>query len=355
MLTTSRMRAAARGPFRSAAVIAAAALAACAGTQIGSPSDYEPVDLPRVFPYPSDDELARQKTEIVLASRYTRDLPKKAAERAMYTVQQSLAEFLTEAGAGVIDRSTQSLREVRRELSAARRREEGSGAEWALVSHVSRFAHRSEYAPPTGLFKSAEELQDEPGKCTHYGEIEVDVKAFKVPLSDVASATYKIRDSREFSEKDHDKRCPLDDSRRHAFLAEILEDALPCAKLSIQNRFAPRGYIAEHRASAAGDAHIFRTSLGRQNGARPGLELVIFRTQYMTTVDGRQARDERRIGDALVTDEIGDDYSWITVDVGTLEQPILAGDLVRAVYSDTLTGGLGFGRCRDILAVLDQG
>ena len=99
--------------------------------------------------------------------------------RAMYAVQQSLREFLTEAGAGVVDRSTQSLREVRRELSAARRREEGSGAEWAIVSHVSRFAHRSEYSPPTGLFKSAEELQDEPGECTHYGEIEVDLRSHR--------------------------------------------------------------------------------------------------------------------------------------------------------------------------------
>ena len=272
----------------------------------------------------------------------------------MYTVQSRLEEFLNEAGAGVVDRSTQSLRTVRRELSAARRRRDGPGAEWALVSHVGRYTIRSEYAPPTGLFKSKEELQDEPGECTYYGEIGVDIKAFKLPMREIANATFRIRDSREFSEKDHDKKCALENARRHAFLAEILEDALPCAKVSIQNRFAPRGYIREHRVSDAGDAHIFRTSLGRKNGARPGLELGVFRAQYMTTADGRQGREELRIGDAIVTDEIGDDYSWILVDMGKLAQPILAGDLVRAVYSESLAGDLGFGRCKRIFGH-DQG
>ena len=57
------------------ALAAAALAAACAGTQIGSPDDYQVVPLNRVYPYPTPEELARQKTEVVLASHYGSELP----------------------------------------------------------------------------------------------------------------------------------------------------------------------------------------------------------------------------------------------------------------------------------------
>jgi hypothetical protein len=71
----------------------------------------------------------------------------------------------------------------------------------------------------------------------------------------------------------------------------------------------------------------------------------------MTTTDGRQAREPRRIGKAVITDEVGENFSWASIDLGNLEQSVLAGDMVRAVYSDTLAAGLGFGRCSNIMKV----
>ena len=132
---------------------------------------------------------------------------------------------------------------------------------------------------------------------------------------------------------------------------EVLEEALVCIGTSIKNQFAPRGYLEEHRVSDSGDAHIYKTSLGRANGARPGINLSIFRVQYMTTNDGKQEREERRIGEAVVTDELGENFSWVSVNPGNLEQSLLAGDMVRAVYTDPLTADLGFGGCSKILSV----
>ena len=70
-------------------------LLGCASTQIGNPNrDYEPVELNRVYPYPSDQELRGQKTEVVLASRYTRDLPEAEVGRAMARLQRELERIL---------------------------------------------------------------------------------------------------------------------------------------------------------------------------------------------------------------------------------------------------------------------
>ena len=55
-------------------------LTACAGTQIGNPDDYDPVPLNRVFPYPTPEELARQKTEVVLRLLRGEDLVEVSRE-----------------------------------------------------------------------------------------------------------------------------------------------------------------------------------------------------------------------------------------------------------------------------------
>lgn len=333
-------------------------LFACATTEIGNPSqDYEPVELNRVYPYPSDQELQGQKTEVVLASRYTRDLREVEVGRAVATLQSSLERTLAEGGVGVIDRSIHDLAVVREELEAAegtRGSNAFTGADWALVSRMTRFRHWASYEPPSGLFKSEEELADKPGTCEHRGEVEAEIKVFAIPTDDVAHTTFTLRSSGEYSKKDHDESCPISQTRKEIFLEEILEEALPCLDLPLKRRFPPRGYVEEHRISPTEDAHIFRTSLGKRNGAKEGLELDVLRVQFMTARDGRRLRDERRIGGGRISSEIGDDHSWITVDVGSLEQPVLAGDLVRVVYDSSLTKRFELRRCGEILTVQGQ-
>lgn len=331
--------------------LAVAALAACAGNQIGSPGDYDPVPLNRVYPYPAPEELARQKTEVVLASHYTTELPRKTVGHAMTVVQQELLRVLREAGARVDDRSLDDLGRVRSELTrryqsrGSKRDEAGS----VLVTRIARYEHRAHYEPPSGLFKSEEELAAEPGTCTHEGEVGVDVKHLVIPTDEVARATFTLASSADFSQQDFDESCPISDERRQALLEEAIQKGLHCLDVPVKNEFAPRGYVEEHRQSSAGDVHIYRTSMGRRNGAREGLELSIFRTQYMTTANGQKARESRRIGKAVISDQIGEDFSWVLIDVGSVEQQVLAGDMVRAVYEGKLTTDLGFGGCSSML------
>ena len=330
--------------------VAAALLAACAGNQIGSPQDYDSVELNRVYPYPSPEELGRQKTEVVLASHYTTELPAEIVGESMTAVQQEMLRILSEAGARVIDRSLDDLKTVRRDMTRAyKARRSRYAADRALIARISRYEHSASYEPPSGLFKSDEELSAEPGTCSHVGEVQVDIKALAIPTDETAQATFTLRNSVELSEADHDEECPIENSRRIALLEEALAEALPCLAIPVKNQFAPRGYIEEHRKSDAGDINIFKTSLGSKNGAREGLELSIFRVQYMTTADGQQDREERRIGQAVISDQIGPNQSWVLIDVANVEQKVLAGDTIRAVYSDTFTAGLGIGKCSDML------
>ena len=70
-----------------------------------------------------------------------------------------------------------------------------------------------------------------------------------------------------------------------------------------------------------------------------------------TTADGQKGSEERKIGEAVITDQIGKGYSWITVNPSNLEQSQLAGDMMRAVHTDDLVTGLGLGACSDVLSV----
>jgi hypothetical protein len=342
-----------RLPLLAGVSLAAAALAAaCAGTQIGSPDDYKKVALNRVYPYPTAEELARQKTEVVLASHYGTELPASVVGPAMTSVQQELLRVLNEAGTRVVDRSLDNLARVRRDMTAEyKRRRRGAEADWALITRITRYSHFAHYQSPSSLFKSKEELAADPGECTHSAEVQVDIKAIVVPKDEIARTTFTLENSASFEQSEFDESCPITEARKEALLEEVLAEALLCLVVPMKNQFAPRGYLAEHRVSTAGDTHIYKTSLGSENGARPGIELWVFRVQYMTTNEGRQERAERRIGRAVITDEIGPHHSWILVEPGDFEQPPLAGDMVRAVFKVPLTDNLGFGSCNDHLKI----
>jgi hypothetical protein len=332
-------------------ILATAIATGCAGTQIGDPNGYQPVPLNRVFPYPTSEELAAQKIEVVLAAQYADDLPRAQVATAMKPLLGSVEKYLSDAGAGVIDRSIHDLANVRDELVAA---EGGSGAtftgaDWAIVARIDKLRHRAVYEPPSSLFKNAEELKEEPGTCKHTGEVEARLRAFKIPTDDVPRATLILSHSDGFEESEFDQNCPIPPDREELFLEGVLKEALPCLEAPLKNGFAPLGYVEEHRAKEA--KNIYRTSMGRLNGATPNLELQIFRAQYMTTRDNEKIRTEKQIGEAIVSEQIGDRFSWIVVNLKDLKEPILDGDLVRAVYDDPRSSALGGGICKKALRI----
>lgn len=340
--------------FVGAATLAALFSAGCAGMRIGDPSGYAPVTMNRVYPYPTEEERASQKIQIILAAQYSSVLPKERLNTAMTALLSGVEGYLSEAGAGVIDRSIHDLATIRDELEAA---ESGfgpegfTGADYAIVARADKFRHWSEYSPPKSLFKNEEELQEDPGICKHYGEVSVRLRAFKIPTDDVARATYTLQYTDMFEESDFDQSCPIAETREIIFLEDVLKETIPCLEAPLKNGFAPIGYVEEHRVRAEQGLHIYRTTMGDRNGAVPGLELQVIRVQYMTTRDGDRIRDERLIGSAVVTEQIGDDHSWIIADPSDLTQQILEGDLVRAVYDDPQQSTLGTGLCKRALTV----
>jgi hypothetical protein len=335
-----------------AVAISVALAAGCVSLRIGDPNTYEPVLLNRVFPYPSDEELSGQRTEVILAAQYIEELPRERVRTAMTLLLASLDRYLSAAGAGVIDRSIHDLASVRDELEAAEGRGVTAGftgADWAIVARVDKFRHWSEYDAPTSLFKNEEELRDEPGDCRHHADVEVRLRAFEIPTDDVARLTITLANSGSFEETDFDESCPIEKTRKLLLLEDVLKEVLPCLEAPIKDGYAPLGYIEEHRANAK--RHIYRTSMGSRNGAVPGLALKIFRVQYMTTRDYEKIRSEHQVGEAVMSEKIGENHSWIIVDPRNLKQPILEGDLLRAVYRDPWWSTLGAGICNRVLTV----
>ena len=333
------------------AIAAVAAVVASAPSDHGQPKDKKRQPHNKVYPNPKPPELADQKAEIVMAARYSKELPEEVVGRAAATTQRFVGRFLRDAGANTIETNIRALGKAHKAAESGGSLGELAGADAALLTQVTRYHHAAEYDPPSGHFKSEEELASEPGTCTHEGEIRVQIKAFDFPGGKLPFKTLSLEHRGEMEQQDFDEECPIEEERLKQLLEAILEEALPCIEVSLKNQFAPRGYIEEHRVSAAGGRHIFKSSLGKENGAKPSLEIVIFRAQHMTTEEGRKTQAERRIAEGTITNEIGPGHSWISVDVGAADDEILAGDVVRAVYATTFTENLGFGQCDDIVTI----
>jgi hypothetical protein len=304
-------------------------LAACATGSVGEPEQYQPVPLNKVYPYPSAEELSEITSRVSLARRSAAGLPTDQVETSFLLIEQRLSGFLDETGAGIVDR----------------------GGDYVLLADISGFEYSASWKKPTNwLFKSEEEMASKPGTCTHRAEVVIGVEAFRGSERQHPAKSYTLRHSGEGKTENLDRTCPYGDLQRQTLFEGVIEEALQCLRIPVQNFFAPRGHVLEHRQTAEGGDHIFKTSLGSEQGVGASQRVEIYRVQLSTAADGSRARDERMIAEGEVTDGVGPDHSWISVDPSKASQPLLDGDAVRPVYRETFTKGLNpFGGCKQIL------
>jgi hypothetical protein len=338
--------------IRSTPLVAIAVLlGACASTQIGSPDQYQLVSMNKVFPYPAEEDP--RQVSVVLAQRYASELPGSVVGGALAQTHRTLAGFASAAGA----REVESGADADRVLALGVRRWKPAGASsetpsHALVSTFSRYDYASEYAKPVNWFrKSEEEMAGKPGRCTHRAEVELSVQLYELPSSGLPVKSFTLANSGQAKTKSSDASCPYSEAQQKVLFEHTLKQALECLQIPIQNSLAASATITEHRKKADADEHIFRAGLGTSNGGKAGLQVDIYRIQISTTDDGDRSVQEIEIAEGVITDQVADDHSWIRVDLGKAQQPLLKGDLAKLSYRESLVSGVpGFGACHRILS-----
>ncbi len=353
----------------SVALVAAAV--ACAGPSIDDIGQYTTVPMSKVYPYPSQSARARIGARVTVHWKNADDVSPVPSAPARDLAEMRLGEYLAEVGATMAvthdaerapwdgsefadadaPPTPPPVTEEKRPPGVA----PGAPArDFVLKARLDTVDYAATFKPPTNwLFRSEEEMAEKPGTCTHRAEIEAVFEVFDVDASgeEEPSEVMRIRHDGEDKTETTDQSCPFGDDEKQALLSRVLDEALVCLRIPMENAFAPRGFISEERQRAADDIHLFKTNMGLQHGARKSLKMQVLRVQHSTGSDGQHRRVERPIAYGTMTDQIGPDHSWIRVDVTSASQEILEGDPVKATFHAAFTDDLDpFGGCSDIFS-----
>lgn len=328
----------------------------CATSRVSNLDAYEKIPMSRVIPYPSQKELRKRAFEIVVVDRPSAGFDDKTLEIPRAQLRRGLERIAASAGAGVIDRSLQDVSEIRTEAILSelddRAADAVTGADYALATRFSVYRYASTWKKPFKfLWESAEDVAAKPGTCSHVAEVEFDVQVIQIGANDRIEETFALEHSAEQTTKDLDSGCTIPAVTLSVLYETALDEALGCLTLPLGQMLSPRGHISAHRKAPAAERHIFRVSLGFNQGIQQGDTVEIRREQRTMSPGGEELRTERLIALGRVTDQITPQASWVAVDLSKVTGEILDGDIVRPVKEESLLASLSGPSCESILEV----
>lgn len=335
------------------AVVLASAFG-CASGRISDLDSYEKIEMNKVVPYPSKDELSKRAYEIIVVDRKAIGIDESVLEKPRAQVRRALEALSAEVGAAMIDRSLQDIGGIRTEgvlgELEGRETEDVAGADFALATRFSNYRYVAQYKKPFKfLWQSPEDVANKPGTCTHKAEVEVDIQVIAIGSNDHVTKTYALKHSLEQKNKDLDPACTIAPVTLAVLFENTLDEALSCLNIPLGTLLSPRGHLTKHRKAPNAERHIYRISLGSQQGIEPGDEVEIRREQRSTSPSGDESRSERVIALAEVTDQVMAQMSWVTTDPTKATEELLDGDVVRPVLSEGLLSSLSGPDCGKIL------
>ena len=308
----------------------------------------------RVVPYPTTEELTNRAFEIVIVDRPSPGLDDRTLDTARAQMRRGLEKISANAGAAVIDRSLQNLSALRTEGALSelngRRNASVTGADYALATRFSTYRYSSTWTKPFKfLWQSEADVAGKPGTCLHRVEVQIDVQVIEVGTNDQIERTFALEHQVEQKYKDLDPACTIAPVTLSVLFETVLDDALACLDRPLSARLAPRGHISAHRKAPEAERHLYRVSLGSEQGILPGDTVEIRREQRSQTPTGEESRTERVLTLGRVSDQVMAEYSWVALDPSKVEGEILDGDVVRPREDESLLSSLSGPNCGSIL------
>jgi len=114
------------------------------------------------------------------------------------------------------------------------------------------------------------------------------------------------------------------------------EEGIDSASYEVKNFFVKKGYIYEMRRDDDGNT-ILKTSLGKKDGAKEGLKVEIFTIKDIKNpLTEETVKEEVKIGDGVVTNQIGNSFSWIKIENLNSGESIMIGDFIKIQYQESI-------------------
>jgi hypothetical protein len=358
--------------------VAVALLASCATGRVSNLDAYDDVPMNRVVPYPSDAELSQRAHSVLVEDRPATDIDESLLEEPRAQVRRALERLVADVGARLVEPSASGTgagsggaewSDEGGRPDDAEWPDEGAGSDdgggveseaWAgegrggadriLATRFTTYRYGAEWKKPFKmLWQTEEDIAGKPGTCTHRVEIGLDVELLDAGGGGAPTRTWTLEHSAVQKNKDLDPACTIASVTLSLLFETALDEALGCLDIPLGSQLLPRGHLTAHRKAPGAERHIYRVTLGSDQGLEPGDPVEIRREQRSTSPMGEEVREERVIAEGLVADLVQRDSSWIAIDPAKATEPLLDGDVVRPVLVDGLLASLSGPDCDSIL------
>jgi len=325
----------------------------CASSRVSDLDAYHEIPMHRVVPFPSEAELRKRAFGIVVVDRPSEGIDDAVLEVPRAQLRRGLEGIAADVGASIIDRSQRDsggrgIDGVEAESDVP----EAEGADYVLATHFSTYRNSSTWTKPTKLpWQSPDDIAVKPGTCHHRVEVELEIQVIEAATKERLEETFAIAHTALQKNKDLDSACSISPVTLSVLFETVLDDALSCLQLPLGRLLSPRGHVSSHRKAPEAERHIYRVSLGSDQGLEHGDSVEIRREQLSMSPDGEEARHERVISLGRVTDQISAQMSWVAIDPAKATDEILEGDVVRPIEKESLLASLSGPSCGSILDV----
>jgi len=325
-------------------------LIGCASNQVSDLDAFRSVEMNRVVPYPSEEELRERAFEIIFVDLEPATSADSAPRDRRIWLRRKLIEMTGNAGAIVVVNEESNFTEsgvggaVRGSTNA------DNHVDYIVGVGLVTYKDTATWQPPFRfLWQTPEEVADREGTCVHRAEVEFDIEVVEAFGHQSLFARHSLSHFAESKIKAFDKSCPIPQAALDVLFDGVMTDSLSCLRAPIDRMFAPRGHVMAHIMAPETDRHLFRISLGSAQGIELGHQIEIRREQHASTPKGEARRTERVIATGIVTEHIREQDSWAAIDPTRATEGILEGDVVRPVLKEGLLSSLSGPNCGKIL------
>ncbi len=169
-----------------------------------------------------------------------------------------------------------------------------------------------------------------PRSYTHSARSSMSVRIFEMPSLRLV-ASIPIDGSVTVS----GQPSPASPSQGLDLMRRATENGINEERGPVLNEFSPRGYATERRVK--GDFSYIRTTLGKRTGAQIEQEVEIVRLQNsVDPLTKKRSVTEAVIATGVVSDDIGDDHSYVAVKDAKAAGRVRRGDVVRTKFDPSI-------------------
>lgn len=306
----------------------------CASSKIDNLDAFQKLPMQQSANMPSKAALIGSKSRVIILGVEDTKWPGAGQDVANKVTK----ELNTTNNVVIVDRTLAAQLGQEIQLAETKGRTGYKGqdvADFAITGKVTDGAAGIKYTASSSYKDKEGKIYYTPAQCTTSGSAAFSLKIVQLPSLNVIKTIEG--DGTASSTQDADsgwgrsKCVSLDQATANGIVSAAMNNAMRKARTELKNQFAPSGYVTERRRFEK--TNIFKTTLGAPDGAQQGLTVgIIHFSTEQNPLTGEKNTEQHSIAEGLISDQIGNNFSFVIIADTEKADKILLGDKVQVKY-----------------------